>query len=532
MRGTRFTSELAFARSLTKPQEAQSERSAIRSGRFAPSGPLALSPDAFAMMFELTDERSARVQDDSPVAIIDVVGPLMHHKEWCFDSYDAIKDRCREAAASSARCGLLNIDCPGGVVAGCFDTVAEIRKIFEGAGKPLYAYIDSQATSGGYAIACAASKIFIPQSGIAGSIGVIDTLQEMTALDSQMGVRFVVIGSGQRKADGNPHVSISEDSIAAAEKMVNTLAAQFYGLVSAARGLSVEKIKAFEAGLFCGQEAVDAGLADEIATFDQVVAMLASSGEPQAVEATHTGDSPMNLAEYKAGLKSLADDKDANESDREEARKMLSAIEEPPKEEGKDKDDEGGKEAAASASTASASTEEKEHKEPDGDEAKASASASGLALAARVQELEKNEQRRQAAAERSKLMASRPDFAPEVVAFLDKQPLAVVRQACAEPDKGGLPRGPGKGGQVAAARAAVTAEPTVGKAQADAAPSKPGSPGAISNVSGYGALLDSLTGLAKPEANVKMVGNTLELGVMTPEQGRKFLAERQKGGAA
>jgi signal peptide peptidase SppA len=526
-----------MARALNaQPDAPIAGKQAIKSGRFAPSGALALRPEAFGMMFEMP-ERSARVQNDSPVGVIDVVGPLMHHKEWCFDSYDAIKDRAREVAASSAKCGLLNIDCPGGLVAGCFDTVAEIRKIFADAGKPLCAYIDAQATSGGYALACAASKIFIPPSGIAGSIGVIDTLSDQTAADEMFGLRFVVIASGTRKADGNPHVSISEESIAAAQQMVDTLASQFHELVASARGISVETVKGYQAGLFCGQQALDAGLADELATFDQVVAMLASSGEQEAISAEIKGDSPMNLAEYKAGLKSIADDKDANETDREEARKMLSAIEGGDDKDKKDDDKEAKAESEKDPAEASAKSEaEPKHEEPDGDEgkkeeAKASASASGLAIAARLQVLEKAEAQRNAKAERSALMASRPDLAPEVVAFLDRQPLSVVRGACATPDKGGLPLGPGKGGQVAAARAAVGATPTLGAHTNGMAPPV-GSLGlgAHSNLSGRGNELDRAMGLASAAPAIRMNGNTLELGVMTPEQAREFI-DSQKAGA-
>lgn len=54
-----------------------------------------------------------------------------------------------------------------------------------------------------------------------------------------------------------------------------------------------------------------------------------------------------------------------------------------------------------------------------------------------------------------------------------------------------------------------------------------GSGASRSNLSGRGRELDRLMGLAKSEASVKMVGNTLELGVMSPEQGRKFLGGRK-----
>lgn len=488
----------------------------IKSGRFAPSGALALSPKAFGMFFEMP-EREPRVSDDSPVAIIDIVGPLMHHEEWCFDSYDSIKSRVREATEkASTRCVLLNIDSPGGLVAGCFDTVAEIRKICADAGKKLYAYIDAQSTSGGYAIACAAEKIFIPPSGIAGSIGVIDTLTDQTVSDEMFGVKYVVIASGSRKADGNPHVTISEESIAAAQQMVDTLANQFHELVAGSRGIPVETVKSYQAGLFCGQQALDAKLADEIATLDQVVAMLAASTEAPK-QGTNNGDQPMNLAEHKAALKSIADDEDANENDREEARKMLAAIAD-----GEPDGDEAPEEEPE-ASAAAATPEP--HQEPDGDEGDkkeaVAKAAADLALASRVQELEKSEQKRKAAAERSKLMAARPDFAQATVDWLTKQPISILRTACLAPEKGGLPLGPGKGGQVGAARAALRASGTIPEGVPMTAPK------VQTNIKDdEDNDMARRMGLGFNRNPVAMQGTTLTTGVMTREQAREYLAQK------
>jgi hypothetical protein len=53
---------------------------------------------------------------------------------------------------------------------------------------------------------------------------------------------------------------------------------------------------------------------------------------------------------------------------------------------------------------------------------------------------------------------------------------------------------------------------------------------ATSNVSNYGATLDRMMGIGKPEAAVKMDGNTLVLGVMAPVTAQDF--QKTKGGAA
>ncbi|EPC1625897.1 S49 family peptidase, partial [Yersinia enterocolitica] len=65
----------------------------------------------------------------------------------------------------------LDIDSPGGEVAGCFDLVDEI---YAARGeKPIWAILSESAYSAAYALASAADRIIVPRTGGVGSIGVI-----------------------------------------------------------------------------------------------------------------------------------------------------------------------------------------------------------------------------------------------------------------------------------------------------------------------------------------------------------------------
>lgn len=511
------------------PVESEALKSVVaNASRYAPRGMLALNPAAFGSVYDSPFASVEITTDDSPAAVVDIVGPLVHHEDWWFDSYDGIKGRVRKALESSSKVVVLSIDSPGGLVAGCFDTVKELKEMAAEYGKPLWAYVDSQATSAANALCCACEKVFIPSTGVMGSIGVIDTLVDCTAADEQWGMKFVIVASGSRKADGNPHVSISEESVNATKAMVDTVAEQFFELVSNARGIPVEKIRNFNAGLFCGQQALDAGLADQIATLDEVVAMVAKSSEATTSTPTIAAEGEP-MAAWKDQMRKAADDGD------EEAKKALAAIDDK-SDDKKDDDSKDKKEEAKKAESEDDKKEEAkkaESKEPDGDEKKddeaKAIAASGLALAARVQELEKAEQQRKATVERATLMASRPDFAEATVAWLNSQPLATVRAACASSDKGGLPLGPGKGKQVTAAIAGLKANPAVpGTAPVDAPDLSLGM-GARTNMSGRGEELDRIMGFSKPKDQIQMVGSTLVLNAMGPEDARAFQASRKAG---
>jgi capsid assembly protease len=186
------------------------------SGRkFEPSGLLAIEPRAFGMLLA-SEWKAPSNEEHGPITVVNVRGPLMHHEDPCSDSYDAIKARAAAAFSSSAMAVVLRIDSPGGLVSGCFDTMRELRRMAETARKPLYAYVDN-ACSAAYALACGCSKIFAAASGVVGSIGVIDTVLDVTELDARQGVKVAIVTSGARKADSNPHTPLTDSKLAATQ---------------------------------------------------------------------------------------------------------------------------------------------------------------------------------------------------------------------------------------------------------------------------------------------------------------------------
>jgi hypothetical protein len=253
------------------------------------------------------------------------------------------------------------------------------------------------------------------------------------------------------------------------------------------------------------------------------------TSDAEATEAEASSNSPDRGTETNtmSALRKMLLDEAAEDSEAgRRAKKALMAYDEEEPKDGEAQatpDDDSTEEARAETEPG-----DEPATEPDEDEKpKEGASAGGsLAMAARLQKVEAKLFKEELAKERSMLMASRPDFAPEVSAFLATQKIAVVRDACREPDKGGLPRGPGKGGSIGAARAALNVVHTVGEGAHDAS-SAAGQ--AASNMSGHGSKLDELMGIAPFKNPVVLEGNIQKLGVMTPEQARQVL---KSGGAA
>jgi len=467
--------------------------------RFALAGLLALAPDAWGIEFERPAVSStAAFETIGNFAIVTINGPLMQHPSWCWDSYQAICGRIEEACKSDRPAVLLNISSPGGQVAGCFELVSWIRSRAAAAGKTVVAYVDGCAASAAYALACAADRIVVPSTGVVGSIGCIQVSVDETARDRAMGLAFEMIASGARKADGNPHVAMTDEARAAMQAGVDDMAATFFEVVASARKKQATEIAKLEAGVFVGAKAVAAGLADAVMTLPELIA----AGAQQVNAGSAGAEANMNEEEkaLKAKLKAIADGDDKEAAAR--AKKALAAYDD----EGDEKKDE--KEEKKEEAKAESEDDGKKDEKKDDADAKASAKTAPV-LAIVEQKIASFEERQ----ERRELMASRPDFTPEQVSVLEKSPLLALREAVKT-----WPKNTAKS-QVRDARAALGVAPTIGAKPEDAEPNP----------------LDVQMGLSRGGSPIRLEGNRHYIGVMTPAEASAEIARREaaaKKGAA
>jgi signal peptide peptidase SppA len=160
---------------------------------------------------------------------------------------------------------VLDIDSPGGEVSGLFDLCDFIRQAKRE--KSIVALANDDCLSAAYAIAASCSKVLVSRTSAVGSIGVIATHLDVSEADKKDGLRYTTIFKGARKNDLNPHEPLKNEALAALDDECERLYEMFVELVAKGRKLSVEAVKATEAGIFYGENAVKAGLADEVTTF-------------------------------------------------------------------------------------------------------------------------------------------------------------------------------------------------------------------------------------------------------------------------
>ena len=245
------------------------------------------------------------------VAVVNVFGPIFRHANLMSEVSGATTVQTLahdfNAALDNPDVGaiLLNVDSPGGEVAGINEFA---QMIFEARGrKRVIAYVDGYAASAAYWIASAAEEIVTGQTGILGSIGVVSIVgdpSKRTARD----IEFVSSQSPKKRP--NPTTESGKSQIQA---MVDSLAEVFVETVARNRGVTTDTVlESFgQGGVMVGREAVAAGLADRVGTFESLITELGATQPKrkpmQAAHAAIEGEETMNYETIKARVLAIFD---------------------------------------------------------------------------------------------------------------------------------------------------------------------------------------------------------------------------------
>jgi signal peptide peptidase SppA len=212
------------------------------------------------------------------VALIDVSGTLVRKsfglRPWSgMTSYEWLSKELTTALADpDVRGLLLCCDSPGGEVAGLYDVVDEF---YAARGqKPIFASICEQACSAAYAVASTADKIYITRTGAAGSVGIVMCHADQSDYDKKQGFKYEYMYFGEHKIDGNPHEPLSDSARSSAMAEGRRCYGMLTQAVARNRGMTLKAVKETEAGVFFAEQAISAGLVDEMGTTDVAYAAL------------------------------------------------------------------------------------------------------------------------------------------------------------------------------------------------------------------------------------------------------------------
>lgn len=262
------------------------------------SGVLLMDPRAGAAFFGIMGGVSSEAMGNG-VTVIKIRGATGHNPDLleqimgtvsAEDIVAAITDAANDDSVPAV---LLDVDSPGGSIAGISDLVDAVEKCK--AKKPVYAIAHDYCTSAAFWWAAAASELLATPTATLGSISAAVRLVNDAGILRKMGADVVEITGEPDKPFGD----MTESKVEAVRRGIGETTAMFAESVAVARGLSVEDVRALRGASISAARAFEHGLIDGVISYADCLRTLASMTPADFTDtpaATGAAASPDNLA--------------------------------------------------------------------------------------------------------------------------------------------------------------------------------------------------------------------------------------------
>jgi len=170
----------------------------------------------------------------------------------------------RAFAKGKPKAVALVINSPGGSPVQSSLIAARIRRLADEKSVPVYAFVEDVAASGGYWLATAADQIYVDESSIVGSIGVISASFGFTGLMEKHGIERRVHTAGKDKSMLDPFRPERPADVKRLKALQAQIHDAFVNQVKSRRGNRLNGEDLFTGEFWLGHTAIDVGLADGI----------------------------------------------------------------------------------------------------------------------------------------------------------------------------------------------------------------------------------------------------------------------------
>lgn len=236
----------------------------------------------FGMTVYLVSAPGERVASffENEVGLVTVEGGI-------FESRDTVDELDKYRKDDGVKAVVVRIESPGGTVAASQEIYNAIKRL--SLEKPTIISMGSVAASGGYYIACGATKIVANPATITGSIGVRMDLMQFGELLKWAKIDHETLKSGKFKDIASPDRPLTPEERQILEKMLLEMHRQFKDIVMKERKIPEEMMEKIADGrIFAGEEALSIGLVDQLGGLFEAVQLAGKlaniKGEPKVVE--------------------------------------------------------------------------------------------------------------------------------------------------------------------------------------------------------------------------------------------------------
>lgn len=231
------------------------------------------------------DDARNRRRTAGGVAIVQVRGPIVAHASpfaqlFGIPSGEGIAATVRAASSDPEVAAIvLDVDSPGGTVAGCAEAAAGIAEAARE--KPIAAVSNYLMASAAYWLASQCSEVVASPSSLTGSIGVMSVHLDASGFYEQMGLNIELVYAGRYKTEGTDTEALSDPARAHMQALVDSAYGDFVRAVSTGRGVSQRQVRAGmgEGRVLDARAALSEGLVDRVGTLAETIERM---GRPAA----------------------------------------------------------------------------------------------------------------------------------------------------------------------------------------------------------------------------------------------------------
>ena len=228
--------------------------------------------------FQAARHKQIAASTGGAVAVLPLQGCITQKSSWMSYYFggtttEGFTMQFRQALADpNVTAIVIDVDSPGGSVAGVDELAAEIRAAR--GKKTIVGISNTLNASAAFYLSSQVSELWAMPSSLTGSVGVYSTHTDLSGYMEQVGVKVTFISAGKFKVEGNPYEPMDEVAQAAAQKLVDGYYDQFVSALAKGRGKKKGDVQAGfgEGRVVMASEALTLGMIDQVGTFDDLLA--------------------------------------------------------------------------------------------------------------------------------------------------------------------------------------------------------------------------------------------------------------------
>jgi len=172
--------------------------------------------------------------------------------------------------------------------------------------KPVVVSMGNYAASGGYYIACNASRIFAEPTTITGSIGVFGVLPNLTKLSNNIGIHTEEVSTHSNASGYSLFTPLKDNTREIIQEGVEHIYNVFVSRVAKGRNMTPEAVDAIAQGrVWTGNDALKNGLVDEIGGLDDAIKYAAKLGKTNDYSTQNYPEYERSFDKYLSSLTGL-----------------------------------------------------------------------------------------------------------------------------------------------------------------------------------------------------------------------------------